>query len=37
MAMIETVIPILRVENLEASRRYYTERLGFLSIGILTG
>jgi catechol 2,3-dioxygenase-like lactoylglutathione lyase family enzyme len=29
MPMIETVTPILRVENLAASRRYYVEALGF--------
>jgi hypothetical protein len=29
MAIIESVTPILRVENLAASRRYYIERLGF--------
>ena len=29
MAMIENVTPILRVEDLEASRRYYTQTLGF--------
>lgn len=29
MAMIENVTPILRVEGLEASRRYYIETLGF--------
>ena len=29
MAMIENVIPILRVQQLEASRRYYVETLGF--------
>ena len=29
MAMIENVTPILRVENLEASRRYYIQTLGF--------
>ena len=29
MATIENVAPILRVENLEASRRYYTSTLGF--------
>jgi predicted lactoylglutathione lyase len=27
--MIENVIPILRVEDLEASRRYYIQTLGF--------
>jgi hypothetical protein len=32
MAMIENVIPILRVENLEASRSYYLRTLGF-SVG----
>jgi catechol 2,3-dioxygenase-like lactoylglutathione lyase family enzyme len=30
MAMIENVTPILRVEDLEASRRYYIDKLGFL-------
>jgi catechol 2,3-dioxygenase-like lactoylglutathione lyase family enzyme len=30
MAVIENVTPILRVEDLEASRRYYIEMLGFL-------
>ena len=29
MAMIENVTPILRVEDLEASRRYYIKTLGF--------
>ena len=29
MPIIENVIPILRVGDLEASRRYYTETLGF--------
>jgi len=29
MAMVETVIPILRVEDAAASRRYYVETLGF--------
>jgi catechol 2,3-dioxygenase-like lactoylglutathione lyase family enzyme len=29
MAAIENVTPILRVENLEASRGYYIQRLGF--------
>ena len=29
MAMIENVTPILRVEDIDASRRYYTEMLGF--------
>lgn len=29
MGMIENVTPILRVENLDASRRYYVEKLGF--------
>ena len=29
MAAIENVTPILRVEDLEASRRYYLEMLGF--------
>jgi predicted lactoylglutathione lyase len=29
MTMIENVIPILRVENLAASRHYYTDTLGF--------
>jgi predicted lactoylglutathione lyase len=29
MAIIENVIPILRVEDLEVSRRYYIETLGF--------
>jgi catechol 2,3-dioxygenase-like lactoylglutathione lyase family enzyme len=29
MAAIENVIPILRVEDLEVSRRYYIEMLGF--------
>ena len=29
MTMIENVTPILRVENLEASRRYYIQTLGF--------
>ena len=29
MAGIENVIPILRVEDLEASRRYYIHNLGF--------
>lgn len=29
MTMIEQVTPILRVENLEASRRYYIDTLGF--------
>ena len=29
MALIENVIPILRVEDIEASRRYYTQALGF--------
>jgi catechol 2,3-dioxygenase-like lactoylglutathione lyase family enzyme len=29
MAMIENVTPILRVENIAASRRYYIETLGF--------
>jgi len=29
MPMIENVTPILRVENLEASRRYYIQTLGF--------
>lgn len=29
MAMVENVTPILRVENLEASRRYYIQTLGF--------
>jgi catechol 2,3-dioxygenase-like lactoylglutathione lyase family enzyme len=30
MAVIENVTPILRVEDLDASRRYYIETLGFL-------
>ena len=30
MATVENVIPILRVENLEASRTYYLQELGFL-------
>jgi catechol 2,3-dioxygenase-like lactoylglutathione lyase family enzyme len=29
MAMIENVTPILRVENLEKSERYYIKTLGF--------
>ena len=29
MAMIETLTPILRVEDLGASRRYYMQTLGF--------
>ena len=29
MAMIENLTPILQVENLETSRRYYIETLGF--------
>lgn len=29
MTMIENVTPILRVDNLEASRRYYIQTLGF--------
>jgi catechol 2,3-dioxygenase-like lactoylglutathione lyase family enzyme len=29
MAMIENLTPILRVEHLEASRRYYIQTLGF--------
>lgn len=29
MAMIENLTPILRVANLEASRRYYSHTLGF--------
>jgi len=29
MALIENVTPILRVENLEASRGYYIQMLGF--------
>ena len=29
MASIENVIPILRVEGLEVSRRYYMQELGF--------
>jgi len=29
MAMIENVTPILRVERLDASRRYYIDTLGF--------
>jgi hypothetical protein len=29
VAMIENVIPILRVQDLEASRRYYIQKLGF--------
>jgi catechol 2,3-dioxygenase-like lactoylglutathione lyase family enzyme len=29
MAVIENVIPILRVRNIEASRRYYVGTLGF--------
>jgi predicted lactoylglutathione lyase len=29
MGMIENVTPILRVDDLERSRRYYIERLGF--------
>ena len=29
MAMIENVTPILRVEDVDASRRYYVETLGF--------
>jgi hypothetical protein len=29
MASIENVIPILRVEDLEVSRRYYMQELGF--------
>jgi len=29
MAMIENVTPILRVRDLEVSRRYYIQRLGF--------
>ena len=29
MASIENVTPILRVEDLEISRRYYIEKLGF--------
>jgi hypothetical protein len=29
MALIENVTPILRVEDLEASRRYYMQTLGF--------
>ena len=29
MAMIENLTPILRVQNLEASRRYYIQTLGF--------
>jgi hypothetical protein len=29
MATVENVIPILRVENLEASRTYYLQELGF--------
>jgi predicted lactoylglutathione lyase len=30
MASVENVIPILRVEELEVSRRYYIEKLGFV-------
>jgi hypothetical protein len=33
MALIENVTPILRVEDLEASRRYYMQTLGFRWIG----
>ena len=29
MAMIENVTPILRVQDIEASRRYYIQTLGF--------
>lgn len=29
MALIENVTPILRVEDVEASRHYYTQTLGF--------
>jgi predicted lactoylglutathione lyase len=29
MAIIENVTPILRVEDLEVSRRYYIQKLGF--------
>ncbi len=29
MVSVENVIPILRVEDLEVSRRYYTQKLGF--------
>jgi predicted lactoylglutathione lyase len=29
MATVENVTPILRVQDLEVSRRYYIERLGF--------
>ena len=29
MPMIESVTPILRVESLDTSRRYYIEKLGF--------
>jgi predicted lactoylglutathione lyase len=29
VALIENVIPILRVEDVEVSRRYYTQTLGF--------
>ena len=29
MARIENVVPILRVEDLEVSRRYYIQKLGF--------
>jgi predicted lactoylglutathione lyase len=29
MAMIENVTPILRVDDLETSRRYYIQKLGF--------
>ena len=29
MAKIENVTPILRVEDIEASSRYYTQKLGF--------
>lgn len=29
MASVENVIPILRVEELEVSRRYYIQKLGF--------
>ena len=29
MAMVENVTPILRVENIAKSRRYYVQTLGF--------
>src|SRR4051812_26253038 len=29
MAKVENITPILRVENLDASRRYYVDTLGF--------